>query len=828
VEINEFNQLDIIKNGNRFLIGNGYLGYRGTLEEFSKDQMVALNMAGLFDQNGTHPRESVNAFNPFYTYVKVGTTILNPLFVPPVRHSQTLDMEMGIHRRKTTFSIDGTEITIESERFPGQADLHILLMKYSFHVDKPIVVDLLTGIDTSVYDMNGPHLENYSYRDFTGAYTVCGQTVDKHWKVAVSEVVKNDFEGECETLLINGMAMHRFRVRAVPDHLYSIWKFAGVEHTWGDSEDRARSAAIRASEQGYEALYTENLAFWKHKWSFSDIQIKGDDDLQLALRNSIYHMIIVRPFSEYRGVPCRGLSGQTYKGAVTTETELFLLPFYLNTDLDAARKIIMYRIHTLEGAMRKAKSYGFQGAFYPIESQDTGDEVCSDFNMIDADTGIPIRTMFNQKKIHVSADIVYAINRYVEQTNDHSVLASGGFRMIMECARFYQSFVTYNPDKGLYEVKNVTGPDEFHEGVDNSAFTNTMIQFTFETMVKMLKWLRSVDYPLACQIIEENDYDKDIDAIKVILKALYVPQPGEDLVIEEFDGYRKLENVEVPKVKKRIKHPSEYWGGANGVATPTQVIRQADVATMLALFREQYPKRVKLANLRFYEPKTDHYNSTFSTSMYAILASEAGNIDYVMETLRKTASVDLSGESKMYAGGTFVGGTHPASNGGAYMTAVYGLCGLRHLRGILSGKSRLPENVEEMRFKCMETGKIANIVVRQSGVRISWEKRQNIHAVIFDLDGVIVNTEQYNYLAWKKVADRENLPFDRITNARLRGVSRMESLDIILQKATRKYTQTEKNNMAAFKNAEYISLVENASEKDVLPGVAVVLDESGA
>jgi beta-phosphoglucomutase len=823
VEINGFNQHDIIKNGNRFLIGNGYLGYRGTLEEFTKDQMVALNMAGLFDQNGNHPRESVNAFNPFFTYLKVGGTTLNPLFIAPLRHTQTLDMEMGIHRRKTTFSVEGTEITVESERFPGQTDLHILVMKYSFSVDQPIEVDLLTGIDTAVYDMNGPHLENYSYKDFTGAYTVCGLTVDKHGKVAVSEVVKNGFEGECETLLINGMAMHRYRVQAVPGELYTIWKYAGVDHTWGDSEDRARNAAIKASEAGYEALYLDNQAFWKHKWTFSDIEIKGDDELQLAIRNSIYHMIIVRPFSEYRGIPCRGLSGQMYKGAVTSETELFLLPFYLNTDLDAARKIIMYRIHTLEGAMRKAKSYGFQGAFYPIESQDTGDEVSSDFNLVDVDTGTPIRTPFNQKRIHVSADVVYAIDRYVEQTNDHSVLASGGFRMIMECARFYQSFVTYDPEKAKYVVKDVIGPDEYHEGVNNSAFTNRMIQFTFETMIKMLKWLRAVDYPLACQIIEENDYDKDIDAIKVILKALYVPQPAEDGVIEEFDGYRQLENIEVSKVKKRIKHPSEYWGGPNGIATPTQVIRQADVATMLVLFRQSYSKRIKLTNLRYYEAKTDHYNSTFSTSMYAILAAETGDIGYVMETLRKTASVDLSGESKMYAGGVFVGGTHPASNGGVYMTTVYGLCGLRHLRGILGGTCRLPEYLEEVRFKCMETGKIANVVVRQTGVRITWEKRQNIDAVILDLDGVVVNTERYHFLAWKKIADRENVPFDPAFNARLRGLSRMETLDAILQKAGRKYTQAEKNNMAAFKNAEYLSLLDDISEKDILPGVPVVL-----
>ncbi len=57
---------------------------------------------------------------------------------------------------------------------------------------------------------------------------------------------------------------------------------------------------------------------------------------------------------------------------MTTDAEFFLLPFYLNTDLDSARKLIMYRVHTLEGALRKAKFYGFRGAFYAWKAKDTG------------------------------------------------------------------------------------------------------------------------------------------------------------------------------------------------------------------------------------------------------------------------------------------------------------------------------------------------------------------------------------------------------------------------------------------------------------------------
>jgi nigerose phosphorylase len=822
IETNEFNQNEIIKNGNKFMIGNGYFGYRGTLEEFSRDQMVAFNMAGLYDQNGTKWRESVNAFNPLYTYLKVGSIILNPLKIAPIRHAQWIDMENGTHYRQTTFFLDNTEITISAERFPGQANIHLLILKYSFTVSKPITVDLMTGIDSSVYDINGPHLENLSFRDVSGAYSIIAETQEQKLKLSVSEIVKNDFDAESETLLINGMAMRRFRVAALPGQVYTIIKYTAIDHTWADAEEKARTAVLAAAELGYDTLVAENLAFWKNKWNFSDIEIKGSEEAQIAIRNSIYHLIIIRPYSETRGIPARGVSGQVYKGAVFWDTEMFMLPFYLNTDLDSARKIIMYRVHTLEGAQKKAKEYGFRGAFYAWESQDNGNDACSDFNVTDAETGVPIRTYFREKQIHISGDIVYAIDKYVKQTNDTSVLLEGGLKMMIECARFYQSYVTNVPENNRYEVRDVIGPDEYHERVDNNAFTNKMIANTFETTIKTIKMMRGVDSKFVVELIRENAYEDDLDAIKIIWKSFFVPAPGPDYVIEQFNGYSKLEDIDLAKLKKRIKHPNEYLGGPTGVATPTKIIKQADVVTMLTLFRADYTKIVKTANWKYYEPRTEH-GSSLSASMYALLACEIGQPENAWPLFLKTASIDISGEGKMYAGGIYIGGTHPASSGGAYMTAVYGFAGLRHLNGLLGGETRLPSGIQEMRFKCMEMGKIANVTVKNSGVRITWEKRQDIHAVIFNLDGVIVSTERYHYQAWKNVADREGIDFNETINNRLRGVSRMESLDIILEKSKRKYTQTEKNNMAAFKNAEYISLLDNLTTADILPGLAVTL-----
>jgi len=101
----------------------------------------------------------------------------------------------------------------------------------------------------------------------------------------------------------------------------------------------------------------------------------------------------------------------------------------------------------------------------------------------------------------------------------------------------------------------------------------------------------------------------------------------------------------------------------------------------------------------------------------------------------------------------------------------------------------------------------------------------SIKAVIFDLDGVIVSTDDYHYRAWKVMADEEGIYFDKTINERLRGVSRMESLEIILEKADKEYTNEEKVQMAEKKNSLYRELLNELTPNDILPGVMNVLED---
>ena len=100
-----------------------------------------------------------------------------------------------------------------------------------------------------------------------------------------------------------------------------------------------------------------------------------------------------------------------------------------------------------------------------------------------------------------------------------------------------------------------------------------------------------------------------------------------------------------------------------------------------------------------------------------------------------------------------------------------------------------------------------------------------IKACLFDLDGVVVDTARYHYLAWKKIADDLGFSFSEHDNERLKGVSRMESLDILLEIGKIKVDLKTKEDLAATKNSLYISYIQKMTHDEILPGVIRFLDE---
>ena len=352
-----------------------------------------------------------------------------------------------------------------------------------------------------------------------------------------------------------------------------------------------------------------------------------------------------------------------------------------------------------------------KGAYYAWESQEGGYEGCSDYNVTDVFTNRPMRTHFRDKQYHISAAVVYGFVKYIRATGDKSILTGGGMETILECARFYRSLLLRYADKTRYEIHDAVGPDEYHERVNNNAYTNRMAKLVFDTAAELLEEYVK-EYP---DKADELDKKYGLEKMRMMLKDssenIFIREPDERGIIEQFDGYFKLEDVSVDEVRSRLLDPKEYWGGAYGVASQTQVIKQADVAAMLSIFDDEYDTEIKKRNFEYYEPRTEH-GSSLSACMYSLLACRIGRKDTAYELFTRSAKADLVKGGKEWAGLIYIGGTHPASAGGAWIAAVTGFAGIKERDGELVCEPSLPDRWKGMSFKLMFRNRLYMIEIK--------------------------------------------------------------------------------------------------------------------
>ncbi|MCK8488923.1 glycoside hydrolase family 65 protein [Paenibacillus sp. MBLB2552] len=733
-----FDPEQIAHHGNKFMVGNGVLGYRGTLEEFGKSELTATIVAGLYDKVGEQWREPVNAPNGLATTVYWEGTPLSVLEAGPrvgaggggggpelVAHEQSLDLRRALHQRRSVFRMaDGAEVTMTSERFCSAARSELIVCRLSIESSRDGELTIVTGIDGDVWDINGPHLERMeSESDATGeAVSLTAWTQELGLPLTVAEAADIVGEGRGELVREETSICRRFHINSRAGEPVELVKYVAIFSGQdgapvGDVRTAAVKSAAVARQLGYDRLLREHADRWERKWDASDMTIEGDEEAQLALRYSMYQLHIIAPDrSERVSIPARGLSGQVYKGAVFWDTEMFMLSFFLHTEPEVARNLMMYRVHTLDGAKRKAAEYGYDGAFYAWESQETGDDACTLFNVNDVFTGRPMRTYFRDKQVHISADVAYGIWQYYAFTGDVSLLLDGGAEVAWECAKFFYSYGYFNPRKRRYEILDVTGPDEYHERVNNNAFTNRMVKACLRVAMDAMEILRDRDLRRYEALLAESTVSPD--QIRDMHDRLYVPQPdAESGLIEQFDRYYALEDVSLPDLKARMLHPHEYLGGGNGPATTTQILKQADVVLMLHLFKGDYDRSVKQANWAYYEPRTEH-GSSLSACIYAMVAADTGSPDWGYPYFMRTATIDLTGESKQYVGDLYIGGTHPAANGGAWMAAILGFAGLRYDGNKAVLRPALPSAWQAMEFPVRLRGGSYRIRVSREEVAI--------------------------------------------------------------------------------------------------------------
>lgn len=700
-------------DGNRFLCANGYMGMRGTAEEDGREQFAAVTLAGVYDQYQNLWREPVNVPNGLSVRLSFDGKELRPESEETVRHETAIDYRGGVFSRDTDFG----PVRLHSKRFLSMSRYHLMADSLRIKIQQDGLLNIRAGISADIWDINGPHLFDMRYQ--TGETIRCEATTgEKKIRITVVQCVASEFSGE-EMFEAGENGVFRIwskPVRSGNELELTIFSSVYTSLDDGGREHAAEEECRAAKRRGFDACLQEHMDAWDVIRYRSEIMLEGNDEAALALRASQYHLNCIAPrHTSGMSIPARGLSGQTYKGAIFWDAEIFFFPMFVHTQPEIARSLLTYRIDTLPGALKKAAEYGYRGAFYAWESQEGGEEGCTNFNVVDVFTHRPVRTYFRDKQIHISADIVYALRNYFEMTGDRSLLENGGAEVILECARFYLSRANTHADREEADYADVIGPDEYHERVCNNAFTNRMIRHCLDSAIR-LRTIFSDRQEWFDALLKRLDFEKDWELISSLASRIREPI-RRDGIIEQFDGYFDLEDCSLDTVRSRLVHPKEYWGGDHGVAGTTQIIKQADVIAMMALFPEDFSDQEVNMNWAFYEPRTEH-GSSLSSCMYALTACRTGRLDEAWDLFVRTASLDVIGGGKQWAGEIYIGGTHPAANGGAWMIAALGFAGLKMINGKAELHPRLPRQISRLTFPITTGGERLEAEVTHEGAFI--------------------------------------------------------------------------------------------------------------
>ncbi|HYN38050.1 MAG TPA: hypothetical protein VES39_02240, partial [Rhodospirillales bacterium] len=466
----------------RFAVGNGFLGVRGSRSvsrgpswttwqhSLSWASWPRTYVAGLFDTPNTEP--PVPALVPGPDWLRVRLWIDDELLLlrsgKLLEHRRHLDMRRGLlvtdWRQRVA---SGREVRVRTLRFVSQADRAVGGQTLWLDTGStPAAVRLEAS-----FEAMGSALEH-----------VASEPGLELWRTAQSG--KALAAAGWAELTTDGISLPA----EMPEPLRWCWAwtsepgrpallarlaaFARTEGPGGDPRGVARAALDRARSIGWKETLRAHERAWENRWRDSDVVIDGDEAAQQAVRFAIYHMIAAaNPEDERVSVGARALTGDAYLGHVFWDTEIYLLPFYTLTWPEAARAMLMYRWHTIGGARGKAARLGCRGAAWAWESADTGEETTPE-RVIDPN-GRVIDVLCGLQEWHITADIAYAVSRYWELTGDDAFLLQAGAEMLLEAARFWASCARLEDD-GRYHIRGVIGPDEYHEGINDNAYTNEM------------------------------------------------------------------------------------------------------------------------------------------------------------------------------------------------------------------------------------------------------------------------------------------------------------------------------------------------------------------
>ncbi len=452
---------------------------------------------------------------------------------------------------------------------------------------------------------------------------------------------------------------------------------AYVATTAGDSSKPALRRARRAIKAGRERLLSDHRRAWAGRWDTADVRIDGDPQLQLGVRVALFHLMACAGDQGEAAVGARGLSGRGYRGHVFWDSDVFVLPFLAATHPPAARAILEYRIRRLPAAQAAARAAGRAGARFAWESAASGEDVTPRAARDRAGRRVAIYT--GQREEHIVADVAWAAGCYIDWTGDRAFREGPGGRLFVETARYWASRAERDSD-GSAHIRGVIGPDEYHELVDDNAYTNVMARWN----------LRRAFAETTDAVLDRAERAAWLD----LADALVDGYRAESGLYEQFAGFFELEPLVISEIAPRRPIAADLLLSPERVHR-AQVVKQADVLMLHHLLPDEVQAGSLAANLAFYEPRTAHASS-LSPGVHAALFARAGRLAQAREFLELATRIDLDDVS-----GSTASGVHIAAMGSVWQALALGFAGARPREGMLELDPRIaPEwSLLELRLR---------------------------------------------------------------------------------------------------------------------------------
>lgn len=821
----DYNMAQEAYYGTIFAQSNGYMGVRASFEENGSMCVQGAFVRGVideipFNQNAKIDSEYMRKFyinedaakdaefqegvinfaDILFVRIEVDGETFYPWEGRILKWNRTLDIGNNVLIRKVTWENskgDVTEFTFE--RFASFANDHVFCQRV--HV-KPVnhnkKITVLSGVDLRTKS-GGFKMCAADKIDFEGnTIKIALSTKGKyHHKINIG--VKNS-TADGENLNDGKFAYRRFEKTGE----FTAEKLIHIS-TSRDTDFDENYFGTDISEN-FDELFSKHKAVWKDYFEKMDIKISGDDEMDRSLRFCTYHTAISIDRNDcVHSLAAKNLTGEGYNDYVWWDCEVYQAPVFIYSGSADVRNILKYRYDRLDAAKEIAKQEGRIGARFPFISSVTGEEKVWKH----------VRHPFMQ--IHVVADVAWDIINYFNATGDREYMENYGLETLSQIADYWASRAELK--NGRYEICGVTGCDEHHPYVDNDAYTNYLVKYVLDETLRLC-----------------GDFGRDISQKWVeVSKKLYQPMDKGGM-IPQFDGYFNLSRT----LECEGGNNSGFqMKSAGGQYHKSQVIKQPDVMVLFSYLDFEFPKEVYAKNWDYYENMCES-SSSLTYPVHAICSFDNDRLYSGYKYLKEAANIDLA---DLHGGAE--DGIHAGCSAGAWYAVMRGIAGVRIGKKGLSVNPKMLSwwknvklsfcyhgirvymELENEKFTLKAEENVpANVmgkdILLKKGKKQTFslikKEIEKYDAVIFDLDGVLVTTDDCHYKAWKKLADEEGIYFDRKINERLRGVSRAESLEIVLEKAEKTYSQAEKTEMAARKNGYYVELVNKLDKSAIIKG----------